>query len=213
MITGNTREVLDFGAVSATENIRTLTSDYPYHLPVNIVLIICLTGLLLFCLWVILKKSDDENALSNKFKLSHLPVSAKASATLVLLAYGLVHFFSVLTVYLKTKVTYTSAEEYFHYMPVHRLSALSHAHFFGHATLYGLMAILFLFTSLSERKKRIIILMAPVGALLDNAAWWGMKLVSPSYEILSYVSAVLMMLGFSVMALMLCVHLWRSDNA
>ena len=201
---------LNFGTVSATDTIRTLATEYPHHALVHTLIITSLFLLAVFCLWVLLKKTDDSQELSQKFKLGQLPVSAKAAATLVMLGYGLVHVFSILTVVLKTKYLYTSSEDYFHDMPLHKLAALSHTHFFGHATLYGLMAMLFLFTTVSERKKRVIVLLAPVGAILDNASWWGVKMVSSQYELLSYAGGLFMLLGFALMGGITLWQLWRT---
>ncbi|MEK7298747.1 MAG: hypothetical protein AAB066_02540 [Candidatus Margulisiibacteriota bacterium] len=205
-------QTLDFGTVTASENVRTLADQYPHAVLANGLIVPGIVLILVFCIWVIFQKLDDRIGLPTTLRLAQLPISAKAAITVVWLGYGLVHLFSVLTVYLKTSVAYQSAQEYFFYMPVHKLAALSHAHFFGHATMYALCTSLFLLTSLPERPKRIIVLLAPVGAILDNASWWGMKLASPGYEILSYFSGTLMVTGFSVMAIISFIQMWRSNN-
>jgi len=200
---------LDFGDVAATETIQTESSLYPVRMEANIVIGLSILVLLGFCLWVVFQKDDNEKSLNRKFKLADLPVSAKSAMSLVWVSYGLVHVFAVATVYLKTNVAYESAKEYFFYMPVHKLTALSHAHFFGHATMYIITASLFLFTVLPERFKRLIVILAPLGAILDNAAWWGMKLASPHYELLSYGTGAMISIGFAAMATITCVQIWH----
>ncbi len=199
---------LNFGEVSATESVKTEASLYPHRLEASAILFPSLLVLLLFGGVILFLKRDEEKSLSKRFSLADLSVSAKAAITLTLVSFGLVHIFSVLTVFLKTHVAFESTQAYFFYMPIHQLAALSHAHFFGHGVMYILTAVAFLFTSLPERVKRFVVLLAPSGAILDTMSWWGIKLISSKFEILSFIAGSLLSLGFIVMAVVIFVQLW-----
>jgi 4-amino-4-deoxy-L-arabinose transferase-like glycosyltransferase len=203
---------LDFGTVAPSENVRSFATEYPHYRLANTVLLSGMLALIVFCAWIVCLKSNNNQSPLSQVRLNQLPISVKATITLALISYGLVHIFSILTVYLKTNTMYTSAQDYFHEMPTHKLAALSHAHFFGHATMYVLVAALFLFTGLPERLKRIVVVLAPLGAILDNLSWWGMKMASPSFEIVSYFSGSIMIIGFSVMAIVSFFQIWSKNN-
>ncbi len=136
------------------------------------------------------------------------PVSGKALLTLVIVAFGLVHLFSVIEVFLQTQVIYTSAEEYFFYMPLAKLAGTSHAHFFGHATMYGLMSLMFLFTTVSERWKIRWICLALAGGLLDVPSWWMIKYAGGGFEWVSGIAGTMYAIGWSAMALRLLYECW-----
>jgi len=137
-----------------------------------------------------------------------LPDPIKALITLVLTAYGLVHVLSFIEVYLKTRVQFTSAGEYFSYMSLAKLVATSHAHYFGHATMYALTAAVFLFTRLSERTKTIFICLALSGGLLDVPSWWMIKYAGDSWEFFSALAGAMSTIGWGFMTLRILWELW-----
>lgn len=142
------------------------------------------------------------------FNLYSLPDPAKAIIALVLIAYGLVHIFSSIEVYVKTRIQFTSAGEYFSYMSLAKLVATSHAHFFGHGTMYALTAAIFLFTQLSERTKTIFICLALSAGLLDVPSWWMIKYAGDFWEAFSAVAGAMSTIGWGFMSLRVLYELW-----
>lgn len=142
------------------------------------------------------------------FYLSDFPDPAKAVLTLAMGAYALVHIFSLLEVYLKTRVQFTSAHEYFSYMSAVKLAATSHAHFFGHATMYALTATAFLLTRQSERAKTVFVCLALASGLLDVPSWWMIKYMGDSWEVFSMIAGVFAAVGWGYMSLRVLYELW-----
>lgn len=146
------------------------------------------------------------------WKLKGLPDSAKAIVTLLLVAYALVFVFSLLEVYLKTRVSFNSAEEYFYYMSLSKLVATSHAHFFGHGTMYALTSIIFLLTTISEKWKVVFIVMALSAGLLDVPSWWMIKYAGGRFEAFSALAGMMSVIGWSFMAARILYELWFKKN-
>lgn len=145
--------------------------------------------------------------------LSALPHSARTLITLMLAAYGLVFIFSAVEVYLKTRVSFSSAQEYFYYMNAAKLAATSHAHFFGHATMYGLTGFVFLWTTLKEGWKTAIIVLALSSGLLDVPSWWMIKYGGGRYDIVSAVSGVMSVAGWGTMAIRILYEMWFKPDS
>lgn len=141
-------------------------------------------------------------------KLRDLPDSAKTVGTLAIAAYGLVHVFALLEAYTQSKVVFPSAAEYFFYMKPVKLIATSHAHLFGHGTMYALTSAAFLFTSLSERWKVILICMAMGAGLLDVPSWWMIKYAGGGFEAFSALAGAMSAGGWGFMASRILFELW-----
>ena len=141
--------------------------------------------------------------------LADFPDSAKMSLTLLLAAYGLVHAMGVGEAYLKSRNDFTSAGEYFYYMSLGKLVATSHAHLFGHGTMYFLTSALFLFSSVSERTKTLLIGLAMSSGLLDVASWWMLKYHGDVWEIFAVLAGILYIFGWGSMAGRMTWEMWR----
>jgi len=145
--------------------------------------------------------------------LKYWPDSAKTLITLMLIAYGLVHLLAILEVYMQSRVVFGSAGEYFFYMKPEKLAATSHAHIFGHGTMYALTCVLFLFSSVSERWKVAIICLALSGGLLDVPSWWMIKYAGAKFEALSIVAGVMSAAGWISMAGRIFYEVWFQKEA
>lgn len=165
---------------------------------VYLVLAVGLLGFLIF---------KKKKAWKPPIKLRDLPDSAKVIGTLAILSYVLVHLFALLTVFLKMRVAGT-VEEYFFYMGLEKLAGISHAHFFGHATMYALTSAVFLLTSVSERWKVVFISLALGSGLLDVPSWWMMKYAGPRFEAFSMVAGMMGMVGWGFMTVRILYELW-----
>ncbi|MBY0415852.1 MAG: hypothetical protein K2Q18_16895 [Bdellovibrionales bacterium] len=140
--------------------------------------------------------------------LQDFPISAKAAIALSLLAYGHVHILALIDVYLITKTSFKSASEYFFYMKLPKLLATSHAHFFGHATMYLVTSLIFIFSKLREFWKLGFISLAMSAGLLDVPSWWAIKYGGAQYEFFSGLAGIMSIIGWGGMAIRINYELW-----
>ncbi len=143
--------------------------------------------------------------------LKDFPSSAKAAITLALFAYSFVHILALLEVYLMTKVSFKSTPEYFFYMKLPKLVSISHAHFFGHGTMYLVTSLIFIFSRLKESWKLVFISLSLSAGLLDVPSWWAIKYGGDQYEIFSGLAGMMSAIGFGYMALRICYELWWDE--
>lgn len=144
--------------------------------------------------------------------LENFPGSAKVAITLTLISYALVHLFALLEVYLVTKVTFKTVSEYFFYMTLPKLMATSHAHFFGHGTMYLITSAFFIFSKVSEFWKVIFVTLALSAGLLDVASWWAIKYGGEKYEIFSALAGIMSVVGWGSMTARIIYELWWSET-
>jgi len=109
---------------------------------------------------------------------------------------------------MQSQVIAKTAYEYFFYMKVGRLLGLSHAHLFGHATMYAVVILPFIFTKLKEVWKIRIVSAALLAAVFDVGSWWAIKYTSNILERVSMVCGMLVSIGFTAMALTLFYEMW-----
>lgn len=161
-------------------------------------------SLLLFLAAVIfsvrLVRRAQETDFPASLRISHWPLGLKASLWPLLIAFAGTHIFSAGSVFYNTKIVNTSTETYFEAMGVGRLLSLSHAHLFAHAAMYFLLAVLVQFTSRGQAFRVWAPLLAMWAGIFDVVAWWGLKKISPNFEILSAASGALFSVGFLMMA-------------
>lgn len=136
------------------------------------------------------------------------PFSAKLGLSFLLLIYAITHGIAALTVYLNTRVIYTSAQEYFFYIKPARLTGLSHAHLMGIATMDGLVAFLYALTRPSTGFTAAIVTATFAGIFLDIASWWAIKYLGGGYEPLSMISGILFSGGFLMMSFAILHGMW-----
>ncbi|MEO5668130.1 MAG: hypothetical protein ABIR96_08725 [Bdellovibrionota bacterium] len=145
-------------------------------------------------------------------RISSWPVGLKLSLIPLLSAYALTHLFSAASVYYNTKVASPTTIAYFEAMGRGRLFSLTHAHLFAHATMYFLLAVLVQGT----RRGPLVRVLAPIAALwagvFDVFSWWGLKELSPSFEILSALSGISFSLGFVIMGFAIFCEIFSQDT-
>ncbi|MCP4446524.1 MAG: hypothetical protein GY811_14435 [Myxococcales bacterium] len=121
-------------------------------------------------------------------KLHTLPSSAKLLAGLVFMSLLCVHIVAAITIVYQTSEVHSSVMEYFEYMSYARLLGLSHSHIFGFAMMYSAIGLLVCMTDRSEFVKCGLIATILWCGIFDVASWWGMKHLSESFHLLSYMS-------------------------
>ncbi|RPJ67737.1 MAG: hypothetical protein EHM20_17230 [Alphaproteobacteria bacterium] len=195
---------LDLG-LEEVGKIVSVESLFPYaNLTLILFVIYFGLGIFLFAFFIMKKKK----AWTPPVLLQDFPFSAKAAISLGLFAYTLVHVFALMEVYLVTKVSFKSTSEYFFYMKLPKLVATSHAHFFGHGTMYLATSLIFIFSKLKESWKVIFITLALSAGLLDVPSWWAIKYGGSQYEIFSALAGIMSMIGWGFMASRIIYEIW-----
>src|SRR6267378_2266290 len=90
----------------------------------------------------------------------------------------------------------------------------SHTHLFGQTLIAGLLGLIFLFASLREGTKALIVAMPFVGTLIDITGMWLTRFVSPSLGVLVIAGGTLFALGYVLIAALSMHDLWlRKETA
>src|SRR5919109_2848688 len=84
----------------------------------------------------------------------------------------------------------------------------SHTHLFGQTFIAGLLGLIFLFASVRESVKTLIIALPFVGTLLDIGGMWLTRFVWPSLSVLVIAGGTLFALGYVLIALIALWELW-----
>ncbi len=199
---------LEFGAQD-TAQVVTPESMFPYaKLTLILFSIYLIFGLCLLAFFLFKKRKEWTPPISIK----DFPLSAKVATTLTIISYALVHIFALLEVYMVTKVSFKSTSEYFFYMKIPKLMATSHAHFFGHGTMYLITSAIFIFSKLSEFFKIVFISLALSAGLLDVSSWWAIKYGGSQYEFFSAIAGTMSVVGWGFMCLRILYEAWIMEN-
>jgi hypothetical protein len=84
----------------------------------------------------------------------------------------------------------------------------SHTHLFGQTLIAGLLALIFVFSSVGERGKAIIGALPFAGTLIDIGGMWGTRFISPSLSVLVVAGGTLFALGYALIAALSTYDLW-----
>lgn len=198
---------LDFGTQDPAQVVSP-DSLFPYaNLTLILFSIYVICGISLLVYFLIKKRKEWAPPIF----LESFPFSAKAAITLVLISYSLVHVFALLEVYLVTKIDFKSAAEYFFYMKLPKLTATSHAHFFGHGTMYLITSLIFIFSKLREFWKIVFIALALSAGLLDVPSWWAIKYGGSQYEVFSAIAGIMSLIGWGFMTAQILYEAWWTE--
>ncbi|PYO03500.1 MAG: hypothetical protein DMD91_00940 [Candidatus Rokuibacteriota bacterium] len=89
----------------------------------------------------------------------------------------------------------------------------SHTHLFGQTLIAGLLGLIFLFTSLRESVKALIVALPFVGTLVDIGGMWLTRFVWPPLSALVIVGGSLFAIGYTLIALISLWQLWLAKEA
>jgi len=198
---------LDFGTQDAAQIVST-ESLFPLA---DMTLIFFSTYLICGILLLTYFFSRKRKEWTPPLFLANFPLSVKVAVTLVLISYGLVHLFALLEVYLVTRIAFNSSAEYFFYMKLPKLVATSHAHFFGHGTMYLVTSLIFIFSRLREFWKIIFITIALSAGLLDVPSWWSIKYGGDRYEIFLALAGIMSVIGWGFMTFRILYETWSVE--
>jgi hypothetical protein len=84
----------------------------------------------------------------------------------------------------------------------------SHTHLFGQTLIAGLLGLIFLFSSIGEGKKTVILALPFVGTLIDIGGMWLTRFVAPSLGVLVIVGGGTFALGYVLIAAIALYDLW-----
>src|SRR5712692_3838492 len=89
----------------------------------------------------------------------------------------------------------------------------SHTHLFGQTLIAGLLGLIFLFASLREGMKALIVALPFIGTLIDIGGMWLTRFVSPSLALLVTAGGSLFALGYVLIAARSMWELWITREA
>src|SRR5881628_918168 len=84
----------------------------------------------------------------------------------------------------------------------------SHTHLFGQTLIAGLLGLIFLFASVREGLKTLIVALPFVGTLVDVGGMWLTRFASPSLSVLVIAGGSLFALGYVLITLIAFYDLW-----
>ena len=84
----------------------------------------------------------------------------------------------------------------------------SHTHLFGQTLIAGLLGLIFLFSSLGERVKMLLIALPFVGTVIDIGGMWLTRFLWPSFGVLVIAGGTLFALGYVAITSVSLYELW-----
>jgi hypothetical protein len=84
----------------------------------------------------------------------------------------------------------------------------SHTHLFGQTLIAGLLGLIFLFASVREGLKALIVALPFVGTLLDIGGMWLTRFAWPSLSVLVIAGGSLFAFGYVLIAVISLYELW-----
>jgi hypothetical protein len=84
----------------------------------------------------------------------------------------------------------------------------SHTHLFGQTLIAGLLGLIFLFASLGDGKKTLIVALPFVGTVLDIGGMWLTRFVWPPLSMLVILGGSLFALGYVLITVVSLYDLW-----
>jgi hypothetical protein len=89
----------------------------------------------------------------------------------------------------------------------------SHTHLFGQTLIAGLLGLIFLFSSLGEWQKAVIVALPFIGTIMDIAGMWLTRFVWPPLAILVLLGGSVFALGYLLITGIAVYELWLKREA
>jgi hypothetical protein len=89
----------------------------------------------------------------------------------------------------------------------------SHTHLFGQTLIAGLLGLIFLFSSLGEVKKTVILALPFVGTIVDIGGMWLTRFVWPPLSVLVIIGGSAFALGYVLITILSFYDLWLRKEA
>lgn len=181
---------LEQGVVEVTpEKSRWITLGGPIALAALAVFI------LLFFKWAVPFAVSEES-----LNLHHYPTGVKRGLAMTVVFFGIAFCFGASEIWYQLQL-HGSTEEYFRQMSLGKLIAFTHAHLFGFTTSFLIIGVPF---SMQFNHIPIYQWIFPVGltaSIIDVMSWWGIKYLSPNFEVITMACGVVFSLSYLYMLL------------
>lgn len=132
--------------------------------------------------------------------LHYYPTGVKRGLAMAITMYGIAFVFGASEIAYQLHL-HGSAEEYFAQMSDGKLIAFTHAHLFGFTTSFLVIGVPF---SMQFNHLWVYQWIFPLGlaaALIDVMSWWGIKYISPNFEVISMLCGIIFSLTYLYMLL------------
>jgi hypothetical protein len=160
---------------------------------------IALAGLAVFILllfkWLVPFRVSEES-----LNLHHYPTGVKRGLAMTVVFFGIAFCFGASEIWYQLQL-HGSTEEYFRQMSLGKLIAFTHAHLFGFTTSFLIIGVPF---SMQFNHIPIYQWIFPVGltaSIIDVMSWWGIKYLSPNFEIITMACGIVFSLSYLYMLL------------
>ncbi len=158
--------------------------------------------------------------MANKSLLAGWPLARKIGATCFIVTLLLGYLIAVLQIYDRSHFDMQKTVQYYRgeeskdpnsiFMPQSFTSMLSvsHVHTLSQPLMFGLLALIFSFSILSEKTKAVFIILGFSGSVLSNLAPWLIRYVAGGNVTLLPISQTMMMLSLMVMGIISIKEMW-----
>lgn len=149
--------------------------------------------------------------------LYHYPTGVKRGLAIAVTLYGVAFLFGALEIVYQLHLN-GSTEEYFANMSLGKLIAFTHAHLFGFITSFLIVGIPFTMQFNHLRYYQWFLPVGLVAAVTDIISWWGIKYISPNFEVISMLCGILFASSYlymlvGLLRVLLFPHvIWFSDK-
>lgn len=160
---------------------------------------IALAGFAIFIL-VFFKLVVPFTVSEESLNLHHYPTGVKRGLAMTVVFFGIAFCFGASEIFYQLQLHGTT-EEYFRQMSLGKLIAFTHAHLFGFTTSFLIIGVPF---SMQFNHIPIYQWIFPVGltaSIIDVMSWWGIKYVSPNFDIITMGCGIVFSLSYLYMLL------------
>ncbi|MCP4266738.1 MAG: hypothetical protein GY777_14405 [Candidatus Brocadiaceae bacterium] len=98
-----------------------------------------------------------------------------------------------------------------HGVPTSRLITLSHIHMIGIGVIFAISGVIFVFTSINEKLKIILLIFPFASLMLDVFSWWLTK-VTPVFAISVIIGGAFTVIGFFIQFVISLLTMWKSPE-
>lgn len=154
---------------------------------------------LFFLLLLVLKFFFPFKHSPERFNIQTYPVGVKRGLVLALITYAIAFLLGAVDIIYQTTVINSSTEEYFNNFGMGRMFGFTHGHLFGLATSFIIIGVPFSMQFSHSPWKQWTLTIGMAAAITDVISWWAIKLIGPSFELVSAIMGVVFSLSYLYM--------------
>lgn len=156
-------------------------------------------GLMVLVWWTVPFKHSIES-----LNLHGYPTGVKRGLAMAITIYAIAFAFGASMIVYQLHI-HGSTADYFAQMSTGKLIAFTHAHLFGFTTSFLVIGVPFSMQFNHLWAYQWIFPLGLAAALVDVMSWWGIKFLSPNFEVISIICGII----FSLTYLYMLIGLWR----